>query len=51
MIQRNDLLNVAFILDDLLKKYDITKYQVQGNELLYWINGIERGFSIKFKED
>lgn len=48
-INRNDLLKVAFILDDILKKNKITKYLVQDNELLYWVEGIERGFVIRYK--
>lgn len=48
-INRNDLLKVAFILDDVLKKNNIRKYLVQDNELLYWVEGIERGFVIRYK--
>lgn len=48
-ISRNDLLKVAFILDDILKKNNIRKYLVQDNELLYWVEGIERGFAIRYK--
>lgn len=51
MIKRNDLLTVAFILDEILKKYKLIKYYVKGNELYYWIDGIKVGFIIKFKED
>ena len=50
-INRNDLLKVAFILDDVLKKNNIRKYLVQDNELLYWVEGIERGFVIRYKQN
>lgn len=50
-LKRNDLLTIAFILDDIMDKNDIYKYIVEEGEITYWVVGIKRSFTIRFRKE
>ena len=48
MIKREYLVKILFIIDELIDKYNIEKYRVEGNILIYWYK--DKCYSINLEE-
>lgn len=48
MIKREYLVKILFITDELIDKYNIEKYRVEGNILIYWYKN--KCYSINLEE-